>query len=335
LWVVEDAAHRFLRLLPPEEAHRLGLQLLRLASLKRGRRDERLRVRTILGEVCPPVGLAAGFDKTGEHVSRLGMLGFGFLVAGSTTLHRREGNRRPRLARRGYGALVNAMGLPNPGVRVFADNLKREMQRTAAPVVASIAGEDVREIAGCYEALRGAAGAVEINLSSPSLAGAERIWSAGFVKELCRELSALKWCPLILKTPPLARAELRSSVLKSVEIWADQGMEAITAVNTLPVPEPRISVGFGGLSGIPLKPYMLETVKEISRILEDRCEIFAVGGVFSAEDVLSAIEHGARAVQIYTALAYRGPGIVREIEGGLVKALDKRGAQSLEEIMPR
>jgi dihydroorotate dehydrogenase len=334
LWFLEDIVHRVLKLLPPEEAHRAGLALLGLRAVRIGETPRRLRIRTVIGEVSPPVGLAAGFDKTGRHVSSLAALGFGFVVAGSATLHARKGNMKPRIVRKGPDGLVNAMGLPNPGVKIFADNLRREVARAGIPVVASIAGSEVRELVECYEALRGVVAGVEVNLSSPSLSGATCLWSPEFIRELVAELSAVRWSPIILKVPPLARAELRTQILRAIEIWAAGGMDAVTAVNTLPVEEPRLSTGFGGLSGRQLKPHMLETVREASKILEGRCEVFAVGGLFTAEDVAEAFEAGARAVQIYTALALRGPSVVRNIQNGLIKLLDNRGAEYIEELFP-
>ncbi len=38
-----------------------------------------------------------------------------------------------------------------------------------------------------------------------------------------------------------------------------------------------------------------------------------VGGIHSAQDALDKIKLGATAVQIYTAVIYEGPGLVRKI----------------------
>ncbi|MDX1967389.1 MAG: hypothetical protein SFV23_09475, partial [Planctomycetaceae bacterium] len=47
--------------------------------------------------------------------------------------------------------------------------------------------------------------------------------------------------------------------------------------------------------------------------------VIAAGGVFTAEDALRKFRLGASLVQIYTALIYEGPGVVRRINRGLVE----------------
>lgn len=329
-----QAVHKVLRLLPPEEAHTTGLKLLRIARPPALEIPEGLSLNTWLGRLKPPIGLAAGFDKTGEHVAELASLGFGYIVAGSATLTPRGGNRRPRIVRRQGEALVNAMGLPNRGIEAFSETLRRTASKAGVPVVASIAGSSPEETLRCYERLEGVVSGVEVNLSSPSLLDARRIWSEVEFRRLVEGICSVKWCPLALKIPPLARADLREHVLRAVKIWSESGLECITAVNTLPVKEPRLSTGTGGLSGKPLNTHMLETLKEVKRIVGDNCDINAVGGIFSGEDTIRAFRLGASTIQIYTALAYRGPLVVRKIIAEITESLSKMGFGKLEEALP-
>ena len=106
--------------LPPESAHRLAGLVLSLplpwARIGGASTDPSLAVTVAGIPLQNPVGLAAGFDKTGAHVDALGALGFGYVVAGTFTQEPREGNARPRIARFSRKrSMVNAMGLPNPG----------------------------------------------------------------------------------------------------------------------------------------------------------------------------------------------------------------------------
>ena len=107
--------------LPPEAAHRVagGLLALPLPWERIGGsapEDPRLRV-TIAGiPIANPIGLAAGFDKPCAHLGTLGRLGFGYVVGGTVTNRPRRGHPKPRIVRHPHeGALVNAMGMPNPG----------------------------------------------------------------------------------------------------------------------------------------------------------------------------------------------------------------------------
>src|SRR5918992_500653 len=135
-------ARPLLFVLPPEAAHRVAHRLLALPLPwgRLGRADRSPSLRTSLAgiELANPVGLAAGFDKTGDRVASLGRLGFGYVVVGTFTRRPRAGNPKPRIARDVRRAsLVNAMGLSNPGAEVAAATLARAAR--VGPRVASIA----------------------------------------------------------------------------------------------------------------------------------------------------------------------------------------------------
>ena len=70
----------------------------------------------------------------------------------------------------------------------------------------------------------------------------------------------------------------------------------------------------GSLCGRPLAPLIKEVVRAwYRRIDRRRYRLIGVGGVFTAEDAYDLIRQGASLVQLYTALVYRGPGVVRAI----------------------
>jgi dihydroorotate dehydrogenase len=69
----------------------------------------------------------------------------------------------------------------------------------------------------------------------------------------------------------------------------------------------------GGLSGAPLRATSTEVVRKLAAALEGRVPIIGVGGILSAADAREKLDAGARLVQVYTGLVYRGPGLVREI----------------------
>ena len=107
---------------PPETAHRLAGSLLELPlpwRLIGGAVDDPALRTSLAGiHLRNPLGLAAGFDKRCRVLHSLGRLGFGYVVGGTITSSPREGNPQPRIVR--YPprrAMVNSMGLPNPGPR--------------------------------------------------------------------------------------------------------------------------------------------------------------------------------------------------------------------------
>ncbi len=66
------------------------------------------------------------------------------------------------------------------------------------------------------------------------------------------------------------------------------------------------------------------------RATDGEIPIIGVGGVHDAESAYTKIRAGASLVQLYTALVYEGPGLVRRIKEGLVARLSDDGYASLE-----
>ena len=142
--------------LPPEASHRLATALLGLPlpweRVGRAVRDPSLEVDLCGVRLPNPIGLAAGFDKSCRHLDALGRLGFGYVVGGTITRAPRKGNPKPRIVRsRRRGAIVNSMGLPNPGAEEAVANLARA--RRTAPRFASVADEDLEAAAATVELL--------------------------------------------------------------------------------------------------------------------------------------------------------------------------------------
>ena len=87
----------------------------------------------------------------------------------------------------------------------------------------------------------------------------------------------------------------------------------------------------GGLSGAPLMARATQLLGVIHRETADALPLIGVGGIASAADAYAKIRAGACLLQLYTALVYRGPGLVREIAEGLAGLLARDGYGSIEE----
>jgi len=276
--------------------------------------DGSFRVKTKLGELRNPIGNSAGFDKTAEHLSALQKLGFGYLNAGTVTLQPLPGHPKPRVVRNpSEKTMVNALGFPNPGVDRFIANLER--QRLKVPVVVSISGRAIPDIVECYEKIQSKAAGVELNLSSPNTSKLADLRELDVFTELVRQMIGKREKPTYLKIPPLIEDSQFSKVLKLVRIWSDAGFDGVTAANAIPVEEPRVSIGTGGLSGPPLFPNLLRAIGMIRKEGSSRedFEVNAVGGISNARDVKAALAAGANTVQIFTAIVFEGPGLIKSI----------------------
>jgi dihydroorotate dehydrogenase len=304
--------------LPPEASHRVATSMLSLPlpweRIGGVVDDPSLEVDLCGVRLRNPIGLAAGFDKTCRHLGSLGRLGFGFVVGGTITRASREGNAKPRIVRATERrAIVNSMGLPNPGAEAAAENLSRGPG--TAPRFASVADEDLSTAIETVELLAPHVEGIELNASSPNAPWRHH------PAHMTRLLEAFRACtdrPLLLKLPPFATDEDRATVLDLARAAVEAGAHGLVCSNTLPVEEPRLAAGRGGLSGGPLTERTPRAVADVAAATGPAVPVVACGGIFTSEDVRRCIDAGASAVQLYTSLIYRGPGIVGSLTRGLL-----------------
>lgn len=306
--------------LPPEASHRLATALLGLpfpwARLGRAVRDPSLEVDLCGIRLLNPIGLAAGFDKTCGHLDALGRLGFGFVVGGTITRAPRRGNPKPRIVRSpGRGAIVNSMGLPNPGAEVAAGALARA--RRTAPRLASVADEDVEAATETVELLAPHVEGFELNASSPN---APWRHDPEHMRGLLTAIRAETDLPVLLKLPPFTNDDERATVLDLARLGIDAGAAGLVCSNTIPVGDPRLAAGRGGLSGVPLRELTPRIVSDVAASIGGAVPVVASGGISTVGDLRACLDAGATAVQLYTGLIYRGPGIVGDLTRGLAAA---------------
>lgn len=298
-----------------------------------------------------PVGLAAGFDKNAECVNQLGALGFGFIEAGTVTGRPQEGNERPRMFRLPEDdGLLNRMGFNNEGSEAVAERLEGV---DIEPVLGMNIGKSkvvpLDEAPSDYEKsfrrLFDFGDYFVVNVSSPNTPGLRDLQRyeplreiLDHVGELNAELAAgrsTRERPLLVKiSPDLSSSEL-DAVLRVVD---DCAIDGIIATNTtverdgLATPGQE-DLGSGGVSGRPLTGRSLEFIRTIYRETGGDVPIVGVGGIFSAGDALRAIRAGASLVQVWTGFVYRGPGLPRYINEGLLQLCRNRGWESIAEAV--
>jgi dihydroorotate dehydrogenase len=358
-----DLLRPFLFTLPAEMAHHVGTGVLDLALAPP---PVRALARSAIAVDHPalaierfglrfpnPVGLAAGFDKTGELFNALGALGFGFVEIGTVTAHGQEGNPRPRLFRLPADrALLNRMGFNNPGAEAVARRLRK---MPIEPVLGINLGKSkvtpLEEAAGDYlrslELLEAFAAYLVVNVSSPNTPGLRQLQDAAPLRDLLRamrargaELAAARGGtprPVLLKiAPDLTDAQVE----EAVGIAREEGIAGIVATNTtisrdaLRTPHAEVeALGAGGISGAPVRARAREVVSLIWRVTEGKMPIVGVGGIFTADDAWEMVRAGASLVQLYTGFIYHGPMVARDISRGLLRRLRREGLASLHEAV--
>jgi dihydroorotate dehydrogenase len=320
-----------LQRLPAEAAHELGLRGLHLLQrwwppVESGR----VPGVDLLGlHFAHPVGLAAGFDKNGDHVDALGALGFSHIEVGTVTPRPQAGNPRPRLFRlRGARALINRMGFNNLGAEHVADNLQRASWRGIRGVSIGKNADTPLERAAddyiaCLRRLYTVTDYFAINVSSPNTLGLRALQAApalaGIVEPLQQERARLealhgRRVPLLVKiSPDLGPGELRELCAALLRHSLD-GVIATNSSTDLPGYEAELRARQGGgLSGAPLNGKSLEVLRLLRRELGAKFPIIGVGGLMSAAAVQERLAAGASLVQLYTGFVYRGPALLWEI----------------------
>ena len=319
--------------LPPETAHALSLAALRAYGLGPPPRTPGQGVQVMGLEFPNRLGLAAGFDKNGVAVPGAARLGFGFVEAGTVTPLAQRGNPKPRLFRLAEdGALVNRMGFNNAGAAALAANLRRARRRLAIPVGVNIGKGQQTALAaanGDYcaglAAVFDVADYVVVNLSSPNTTGLRQLQAptaatalvAALVREreqLARERPAMRRRPLLVKlAPDLAAAELAATATAVLDAGADGFVVVNTTVQRPSGLRSAHAGETGGLSGQPLFAATLETLGRLRAEVGPEPSVIAVGGVGSVEQAQALRAAGADLVQIYSALIYQGPALVRAL----------------------
>lgn len=318
--------------LDPETAHHLTLASLKAMHRLGLVRDAAARAtcsREVMGIRFPnPVGLAAGLDKNGEYIDALGALGFGFVEIGTVTPRPQPGNPRPRLFRiEAAEAIINRMGFNNVGVDQLVENVRRSSWRGVLGINIGKNFDTPLERAlddyvACLRKVYPLAAYVTVNISSPNTKGLRDLQGSdqldALLGGLTDERDALsqthsRRVPLALKIAPDLDAEQIDAIAKSVTRY---GIDAVIATNTTIGREGVEALPHGGetggLSGTPVKARSTEVIRALVRTLDGAAPVIGVGGIGSADDARDKIQAGAKLVQLYTGLIYKGPALVRE-----------------------
>lgn len=317
-------------------------------TLKQLRRIEKYRwmqtaMRKAVGVVDDPVtlfgvpfgnriGLAAGMAKNGEALRSWGAMGFGYAEVGTVTWHAQPGNDLPRLFRLPQShALINRMGFNNHGARALANRLRRH-GTDAAQVRASVGypvgvslgkskitpiEEAVDDYVQSMRVLGGLASYVAVNVSSPNTPGLRTLQDKGFLDELVAALrDEAPEVPLLVKIAPDLT---RGAIDDVLEVCRDRGVAGIIATNTtlerdgIAAAEQTLAAQAGGLSGAPLTVLARDCVRYIAEQTNGQLPIIGVGGIGGADDARAMLDAGADLLQIYSALIYQGPSVIRQV----------------------
>ncbi len=272
-----------------------------------------------------------GFGKEFNEIYDISVLG-GISTKG-LTLEPRLGNPTPRIAE-GYGVILNAVGLQNPGVEEFIRDDLPFLRGKDTVVIANVAGRTIDDYAGICARLDGLVDMIELNISCPNVKCGGMAFGIRpeSVKEVTRAAKgALKKTPLIVKLSPNVE-----SIAANALAAQEGGADCLSLINTLTGMvvdierrRPLIANNTGGVSGAGIRPIAVRMVWEVCRAVS--VPVIGMGGITCAEDVLEFIIAGASAVQVGTA-NFTDTLAMPRIIGGLNEWLDARGIKTLQEL---
>ncbi|MFQ6076091.1 MAG: dihydroorotate dehydrogenase [Candidatus Bathyarchaeia archaeon] len=282
-----------------------------------------------------PTMLAAGIrGLSASSLRRAAEAGAGAVVTKSIGLKPRSGYPNPVIVDVGVG-LINALGLPNPGVEEYVREI-RGAKADDVVVVGSVYGSSPEEFVKVSERVEEAgADAIELNVSCPHVKGAgmQLGQDPRLLRRVVRAVKSSVEVPIFTKLTPNI-----TDIVEVACVAEEAGTDAITAINTVRAMAIDIETGrpilanrVGGLSGPAIKPIAVRCVYEISRSVD--VPVISCGGVDDWGDAVEFMLAGAAAVQIGSAIGYKGLNVFEEVVAGIQKYLERKGCGSVGEIV--
>ena len=338
-----------LHALGAEMAHGLTLNVIEagLYPRARGNDDPALAVSLFGLDFPNPIGIAAGFDKNAQVPDAMLQIGFGFAEIGTVTPRPQPGNPKPRIFRLPeHRAAINRLGFNNEGHEAAR---ARMIDRQGKPGIIGVnvgANKDSEDRIGDYleglTTFHDLASYFTVNISSPNTPGLRGLQEGGELESLLSRIDAQRANlaassgrrkPVLLKIAPDLDTEQLEHVARCCE---GSGIDGVIISNTTLARdgiEGRHAGEAGGLSGAPLFERSTRLLARFHGLTQGRIPLVGVGGISSGEDAYTKIRAGASLVQLYTALIYEGPALVKRIKRDMVQLLARDGFETVSQAV--
>lgn len=278
-----------------------------------------------------PTILASGiFGVTGKLLVRAVNNGAGAVILKTLTLEERTGHKNPTVLA-GDDYIINAVGLSNPGVKQGIKEIEYAKKHTKAPVIASISGKTVKEFGIISKEISKARpDFIEVNISCPNVEDELGKPFACSIEDASSVTKAVKTntkIPVIIKLSPNVNniGEIAANVEKA-------GADVISAINTVgPEKNEFLANKSGGISGPKIRKIALEKVKEITANV--KIPVIGIGGITYGKDAVEMLKIGASAVQVGSALHFRGYDAFKKICNEIKEYMKENKFSSLKELI--
>lgn len=348
------------RVTDAEEGHHLGIWLMKWGLSPRlldNKSPANLKTSVFGTTLNNPIGVAAGLDKNGEAIESLFNTGFQYVEIGSITPEPQPGNPKPRFFRLPKDdAVINRYGFNSIGHFQVMANLKLRLSKyfnseihenfslrsgnlLGVNLGKNKFGDEIEDYVKGVQRFGTLADVLVINVSSPNTPGLRDLQNENKLTNLlltvvnerdCLPLNQFNKRPSILVkiAPDLTEPEIES-IANSAKKSKIDGI--IVSNTTIQRPKNLLTNDSfvsetGGLSGKPVKQYSLKALKTLFKYTKNsNIVLVGCGGISTGKDVLEYGKAGATFVQLYTAFAYKGPGLPAKIRDELSLELTKEG----------
>jgi dihydroorotate dehydrogenase (NAD+) catalytic subunit len=283
-----------------------------------------------------PAILASGIlGQTGESLLRIIKEGgAGAVVTKSIGPQECHGHSNPCVVELESG-LLNAMGLPNPGIEAFGGEITKALEG-GVPVIGSVFGSNPSEFSDVAVRMESyGVHALELNLSCPHTKhlGLELGADVSSVRDVVRAVKDSVKVPVYVKMSPML-----PDIGGMAKVVEDAGGDAVVAINTVRAMKievefsrPVLGNAVGGLSGPAIKSIGVRCVYEIANEVE--IPVIGVGGISTGEDALEYIMAGASAVQIGTGVSTRGIKVFQLVCKEMEDFLDRNAYTGVRDVV--
>lgn len=281
-----------------------------------------------------PVVLSAGIlGVSHSTMIRAFNSGAGAVTTKSISLKAKTGHNNPTVI--GYEAgLMNAVGLSNPGIDAFADEIKKVKEKKI-PLILNTIGDSPEEMAEVARKGEDAgADIIELNPSCPNVVHCKPYASD---PELISEL--IKTVKKEVKIPVIAKLSPNVPDIKIIAKACEKaGADGITAINTvgpgmlidIVSRKPVLHFKTGGLSGPAIRPVAVRCVYDIYEAV--KIPIIGVGGVTNCRDAIEMMMAGASLVGIGSAVYYKDIDVFGSIASEIDKWMKENGYKDVKEL---
>jgi dihydroorotate dehydrogenase (NAD+) catalytic subunit len=284
-----------------------------------------------------PFILASGiWGETGATLARALRAGAGAVVTKSIGLEPRAGYSNPTIVEV-PGGFINAMGLPNPGIEAYAEELEAAL-RPGRPVIGSIFGADAGEFVALARRMeKMGVHALELNLSCPHAKGYGA--QLGQDPDITRKISAA--VKDAVKIPVFVKLTPNVASIAAIGRAAESGgADGLCAINTLKgmaidldLRRPVLSHGSGGYSGPAIKPVGIACVWDLYEAV--KIPIIGMGGISGGEDAAEYLLAGATAMQVGSIVYRKRDHAFRDLCRELDRFLSARKCRSARALTGR